>query len=66
VAPTEPSGANALLVSDRVVYPAAFPLTLRRLRERGLSVSVVDASELAKAEAGVTCCSLIFQEPKGQ
>jgi dimethylargininase len=61
VAPTEPSGANALLVNDRVVYPAAFPLTLGRLRERGLDVSVVDASELAKAEAGVTCCSLIFQ-----
>jgi dimethylargininase len=66
VAQSEPSGANALLVRDRVVYPAAFPLTLRRLQQCGLSVSVVDASELAKAEAGVTCCSLIFQESKGQ
>jgi len=27
-----------------------------------LTVRIVDASELAKAEAGVTCCSLIFEE----
>lgn len=62
VDPSEPSGANALLIGDSIVYPAAFPLTLRRLKELGLKVRVVDASELAKAEAGVTCCSLIFQK----
>jgi dimethylargininase len=64
VAPSEPSGGNALWVGDGVIYPAAFPLTLTKLRDRGLDVRVVDASELAKAEAGVTCCSLIFQEQK--
>jgi len=62
---SEPSGANALWVCNSVVYPAAFPLTLRRLRQRGLDVRVVDASELAKAEAGVTCCSLVFEEKAG-
>jgi len=62
VDPSEPSGANALWVRDAVVYPAAFPITLQELRDAGLTVRVVDASELAKAEAGVTCCSLIFQE----
>jgi dimethylargininase len=66
VAPSEPSGANALCVGDHVVYPAAFPLTLKKLEERGLAVRVVDASELAKAEAGVTCCSLIFEERPSQ
>ena len=62
VATSEPSGGNALWVHDSVVYPAAFPVTLQTLRDAGLTVRVVDASELAKAEAGVTCCSLVFQE----
>jgi len=65
VAPSEPSGANALWVHNSVVYPAAFPITLQKLRKAGLAVRVVDASELAKAEAGVTCCSLIFEEKAG-
>jgi dimethylargininase len=59
---SEPSGANALRVGDCVVYPAAFPITLEKLRDAGLTVRAIDASELAKAEAGVTCCSLIFAE----
>jgi dimethylargininase len=60
VDPSEPHGANALLVGKTVVYPAAFPATRRRLEEQGLTVRAVDLSELAKAEGGVTCCSLIF------
>ena len=62
VDPSEPSGGNALWIRDSLVYPAAFPITLQKLRDAGLMVHVVDASELAKAEAGVTCCSLIFEE----
>jgi dimethylargininase len=38
-----------------------FPLTLARLERRGLQVSAVDVSEVAKAEGAVTCCSLIFE-----
>ncbi len=60
VDPAEPSGGNALRIGDSVVYPAGFPRTLRRLQDAGLLVRPVDISELAKAEAGVTCCSLIF------
>jgi dimethylargininase len=59
---SEPGGGNALCLPSGVVYPAAFPLTLQKLRDAGLKVRVVDASELAKAEAGVTCCSLVFNE----
>jgi len=55
----EPMAANALRLRDRVIYPAAFPRTAERLRARGLRVELVDASELAKAEGAVTCCSLI-------
>jgi dimethylargininase len=60
VDPNEPSAANALRVGDRIIYPASFPHTLERLRRRGLSVATVDASEVAKAEGGVTCCSLLL------
>ena len=56
---SEPMAANALRVGDRVIYPTAFPRTADRLAARGLTVSFVDASEVAKAEGAVTCCSLI-------
>jgi dimethylargininase len=55
----EPAAANALRLVDRVIVPAAFPRTAARLESRGFRVQRVDASELAKAEGAVTCCSLI-------
>ncbi|MBU6421393.1 MAG: dimethylargininase [Gammaproteobacteria bacterium] len=62
VDPSEPFAANSLLVGNTVIYPAAFPKTRKRLEARGINMRTVDASELAKAEGGVTCCSLIFSE----
>lgn len=59
VDPAEPAAANALRLPDRVVFPSAFPRTAERLAARGFRLEVVDASELAKAEGAVTCCSLI-------
>ena len=59
VHPEEPYAANAVYVNGGVVYPAAFPKTLKRLQEAGLRVHTVDISELAKAEGAVTCCSLV-------
>lgn len=59
VAPEEPSAANALRLADRIVFPTAFPRTADRLAAIGLRLEFVDASELAKAEGAVTCCSLI-------
>jgi dimethylargininase len=59
VHPSEPSAANALRVGDTLVYPAHAPRTRARLEAAGFRVESVDVSELAKAEAGVTCCSLI-------
>ena len=56
----EPAAANVLLLNDVVVMPAAFPKTRALLEERGFSVRTIDVSELQKAEAGVTCCSLVF------
>jgi dimethylargininase len=60
IADEEPAGANALLVKDVVIMPASFPKTRALLEQRGFCVRTIDLSELQKAEAGVTCTSLIF------
>ncbi len=61
---SEPQAANALRIGDIVVYPASFPRTRERLESRGIQLRVIDVSELAKAEGGVTCCSLIINEAR--
>jgi len=61
VAPSEPFAANAVRVGKTLIYPAAFPITRQILEIQGIGVRTVDVSELAKAEGGVTCCSLIFK-----
>ncbi len=57
---SEPSAANAIWFSAGVIYPASFPRTRQRLEERSLHLKIVVATEVAKAEGAVTCCSLIF------
>jgi dimethylargininase len=57
----EPRGANALRIGETVVMPAAFPRTCELLEQSGFHVRRIDNSELLKAEAGVTCSSLIFE-----
>jgi dimethylargininase len=59
----EPRGANALRIGDTVLMPAAYPRTCELLESSGFRVRTVDNSELLKAEAGVTCTSLIFDAP---
>lgn len=56
----EPFAANAVLVNGGVIHSTAFPRTQEMLRAHGVRVVGVDASELAKAEGGVTCCSLLI------
>ncbi len=63
VNPAEPFAANALRIGTAVIHAAAFPRTRERLEQRGIRTLPLDVSELAKAEAGVTCCSLIFEAP---
>ncbi|MFL6782283.1 MAG: dimethylarginine dimethylaminohydrolase family protein [Sphingomicrobium sp.] len=59
----EAAAANCLRVGDRLILPAGNPRTGGRLRDRGFQLSGVDVSELQKAEAGVTCMSLIDDRP---
>ncbi len=60
VEPSESYAANALLIGDTSIYPDSFPRTELGLRAAGIRLVTVPADELAKAEGGVTCCSLIF------
>ncbi len=62
VAEEEPAAANALLLNEIVIMPASFPKTRARLEQRGFCVQTIDVSELQKAEAGVTCCSLLLTD----
>ena len=55
----EPAAANCLRAGARLILPAGNPKTAARLRDRGFDVVELDVSELQKAEAGVTCMSLI-------
>jgi dimethylargininase len=59
VDPAEPHAANVLAVGDRLLVSAAHPRTAERLRAEA-RVEVLDVSELAKAEAGLTCCSVLL------
>ncbi len=60
VDPREPHAANALAISDTVIFPASFPRTRARIEARGFHVLPLDISELQKAESGLTCSSLLF------
>jgi dimethylargininase len=60
VPPGEDFAANVLVVGDAVLVPSGFHRTEGLLRGRGHPIRVVDMSELQKAEAGVTCCSIVF------
>lgn len=55
----ERDAANVVSAGGRLIMPAGRPRTASMLRDRGFRVIEVDVSELQKAEAGVTCMSLI-------
>jgi dimethylargininase len=61
VATEEPSAANALLVGDQVFVSASAPLTRRKLDALGFATRSLDTSEFEKAEAALTCLSLLFE-----
>jgi dimethylargininase len=61
VAAGEPWAANTLTLGGVVLIPAAYPETAAILEREGFRVRAIDISELMKAEAGLTCSSLIFE-----
>jgi dimethylargininase len=63
VDPAEPNAANALALGGAVIHPLQHGRTRARLESEGFTVVTVPQAELAKAEAGVTCCSLLVEIP---
>ena len=59
--PAEPFAANAVLIGATVMFPEEYPRTRERLERAGIDLVGVPAGELAKAEGGVTCCSLLLE-----
>jgi dimethylargininase len=60
VPPSEPWGANVLPLGGKLCLPAAHRATAELVEKLDGDVVTVDVSELAKAEAGVTCLSLLI------
>jgi dimethylargininase len=57
----EPWAANTLTIGEMVLLAEGFPRTQAMLEERGFKTQTIDISELRKAEAGLTCLSVIFE-----
>jgi len=66
VADGEAFAANVLRLPGGLLVNAAYPRTRERVEQeaaaRGARVSAVDIGEFGKAEAGLTCLSLVFAE----
>jgi dimethylargininase len=62
VPPHEPRAANVLAIGGSVVVPAAFPDTAALVGQLGFHVRMLDISELMKAEAGLTCSSILLSQ----
>jgi dimethylargininase len=58
----EPWAANTLRIEKTVCVHAGFTRTIEMLQLLGFQVKTVDISELQKAEAGMTCSSIIFND----
>lgn len=61
VPPDEPWGANVLTVGEARLVNAACPRTLDQVAAAGYAVMPLALEEFGKAEAGLTCLSLIFR-----
>ena len=61
VHPEEPFGANVLAFGRRVLVSASHPRTAEALARSGWRVQALEIDELEKAEAGLTCLSVLFR-----
>lgn len=60
VDPDEAYAANSLWVNNRVLVPAGFPKTRKKIEQAGYITIVVDVSEFRKLDGGLSCLSLRF------
>jgi dimethylargininase len=60
----DPEAANVVRLADRrILVAAAHPATANLLEQRGFQAVVVDVSEFAKADGGLTCLSIRLRDP---
>jgi dimethylargininase len=57
----EPYGANTLTIAGTTLVSSAYPLTRHRLQQAGVHTRALEVSELHKAEAALTCMSLLLE-----
>lgn len=60
IARAEPFAANVLRIGATILAHL-FPATIRLIEQRGYAVFPIDISEFIKAEAGLTCMSLLIE-----
>jgi dimethylargininase len=60
----EPGAANVLRIGTTICVQPEFGRTIELLARVADRVEVVDMSELRKAEAGLTCSSIVFESEK--
>lgn len=58
----EPFGATVMRLQKGILANVSYPLTLEMIDAHGYQVTSVDMSEFSKAEAGVTCLSLLIDD----
>jgi dimethylargininase len=61
VAAEEPDAANVLRLPDFVLMHEGFIETIKIVREAGFAIKTIYISELQKAEAAMTCSSIVFR-----
>lgn len=62
VAVDEPGAGNVVRASGSILMNSVYPHTAEIVEQRGYQVCAVDTSEFTKAEAAMTCMSLIVEE----
>lgn len=58
---SEPGAANVLRVGNRLLMSSSHFRTAERLMRDGFAVDLIQYDEMEKAEAGVTCCSIVVR-----
>ena len=57
----EPFGANVLRIGDTLCMNEAFPKSIELVKALGYQIESVNISEFVKAEAGLTCMSVLME-----
>lgn len=61
---TEKNGANVLCLGPVTLVSAEAPQTAERLTQLGMSIRVLDVSEMHRADGALTCLSVRFPHPE--